>query len=58
MKSIPYDPETNRELFENTSVVSSCECTGLEPSPPIREEEAEHFAELYDVPLSDQVLPN
>lgn len=54
MDKIPRDPQTDRELFEDTAVVSSTECTGLEPTPPENQEETESFAELYDTPLSTQ----
>ena len=57
MKRIPRDPITDKELFEDTSVVSSQECTGLTPTPPENDAEAESFAELYDEPLAKQEPP-
>ncbi len=51
----PYDDETDRILFDDEmNVSSSCECTGLTPTPPLDEEEARSYSSVYDIPLSAQ----
>lgn len=51
----PYDDETDRILFDDEmNVSSSCECTGLTPTPPLDEEEARSYSTVYDIPLSSQ----
>ena len=36
--------------YDIDKVVSSMDCTGLVPSRPINEGEAESYTELYDIP--------
>lgn len=43
--SLPFGPET---------IASSMECTGLIPSLPMTEAEADSYKELYDVPCQQQ----
>ncbi len=38
------------KFFDPNIVVSSTDCTGLIPSPPLSEDEAESYAEIYDIP--------
>jgi hypothetical protein len=37
-------------FFNSESVASATECTGLIPTPPVSEEEAESYTKIYDVP--------
>jgi hypothetical protein len=37
-------------FFNSESVASSTECTGLIPTPPVTEDEAESYTKIYDVP--------
>ena len=51
-KSIPKDKQAlqpNDNLFLD-DVVSTTECTGLIPTPPQNEAEAESYTDLYAVP--------
>ena len=50
----PIDPVTGRPLYLPHDVVSGTEATGLEPVPPRTPEETESYADLYDLPLTDQ----
>lgn len=50
----PIDPVTGRPLYLPHDVVSGTEATGLEPVPPRTQEETESYADLYDLPLTDQ----
>ena len=54
----PIDPVTGRPLYLPGDVVSSTDATGLEPTPPQNDAEAESFAELYDLPLTEQIPPD
>lgn len=54
----PIDPVTGRPLYLPGDVVSSTDTTGLEPTPPQNDAEAESFAELYDLPLTEQIPPD
>lgn len=48
----PYGAQDGKELFEDDfSVMSSAECTGLQPTPPQNEAEAESYSDIYDIPL-------
>lgn len=38
------------ELFDGDNVASATECTGLIPTPPLSEEEAESYTEIYNIP--------
>ncbi|MDD4334540.1 MAG: hypothetical protein PHY77_02925 [Desulfotomaculaceae bacterium] len=40
----------NDKSFDPNIVVSSTECTGLIPNPPLSEDQAESYAEIYDIP--------
>lgn len=52
MNPIPKNPETDETLFEDTSTVSSTECTGLEAIPPEGPAEVGSLEEIYDLPLT------
>ena len=54
----PIDPVTGRPLYLPGGVVSSTDAPGLEPTPPQNDAEAESFAELYDLPLTEQIPPD
>ena len=41
---------SEEELFDSDNVASATECTGLIPPPPISEEEAESYTEIYNIP--------
>ena len=43
----PIDPVTGRPLYLPGDVVSSTDATGLEPTPPQNDAEAESFAEHF-----------
>lgn len=48
------DKDKNKKILQESDsnmVVSSTECTGLIPTPPLSEDEAESYDELYDIPL-------
>lgn len=40
----------NDKFFDSNVVVSSTECTGLMPTPPLSVDEAESYTEIYDLP--------
>ena len=42
-------------MEEQSSVASSMDCTGLMPSLPTTEDEAESYSDLYPVPAPRQV---
>jgi hypothetical protein len=46
-KKLPYDDD---DFFENGSVSSASDCTGLIPSAPVSESEAESYAQLMEIP--------
>ena len=53
-------PKRQEELFfEDTNVVASAtDCTGLMPTPPINEAEAESYTDLYAIPQVGNVVDN
>ncbi len=44
-------PVASDLLYDDTSVVSATECTGLGRILPRKEEQAESYKEIYDIPL-------
>ena len=55
MPERPRNEDIGRELYDNTvHPVSGTECTGLEQTPPMTEQEVESYSEIYDIPLSKQ----
>ena len=52
---MPYDSSDDEELFNNLfDVASATECTGLMPTPPLNEAEAESYSKIYDIPLTKE----
>lgn len=49
------DEQDTLDFVEN--IVSSSECTGLEPTPPRTNEEASAYASLGNVPDGDEMEP-
>ncbi len=49
-KFVP-EPVPSDELFDDVSVASSTECTGLGIIIPRDEEDAESYRDIYDIPL-------
>lgn len=45
-----YPVYAENELSGIEMVTSSSDCTGLEPTPPANENEAESYASLYNIP--------
>ena len=55
MTKRPRNEDIGREEFDNTMhPVSGTECTGLEQTPPMNDEEARSYTDIYDIPLSKQ----
>ena len=49
----------HQEVLENAdTVASTMECTGLIPTPPVSEGEAEAYTELYSIPTPDKGNPH
>ncbi len=44
------DPYNQSVLEDCDNVASITECTGLIPTPPVNEEEAEAYTDLYTIP--------
>lgn len=52
-KRLPYDGDTQRELFDNLlEVASATECTGLIPAAPESTADATSYSDIYDIPLA------
>lgn len=50
-KQTDHDPLADLDDFlDSDSIPSSMECTGLIPTPPKSEAEAEAYTEIYDIP--------
>lgn len=45
-----YPVYAENELSGIEATISSNDCTGLQPTPPINESEAESYANLYNIP--------
>jgi hypothetical protein len=41
----------NDKFLDPNNVVSNTECTGLIQTPPLTEDEAESYKEIYDLPV-------
>lgn len=53
-----YDP-LGEDLFMDRDIVASAtECTGLIPTPPLSEEEAESYSDIYDIPKVENEADN
>lgn len=58
-KVAPSITETDEDtLFDLDTVASATECTGLVPTPPITENEAESYTDLYSIPQPDGPVDN
>jgi hypothetical protein len=53
-----YPVYAENELSGVEMVISSCDCTGLEPTPPANESEAESYANLYNIPQYKENVNN
>lgn len=53
-----YPPYDDDKFYDNTPPASSMDCTGLEHKPPISDDEAEFYGELYNIPQSTQKVNN
>ncbi len=53
-----YPPYDDDKFYDMGSVASASDCTGLIPSPPANEGEAESYAELYNIPQPTDELNN
>lgn len=49
-----YDSYNQEILDEIDTVASTTECTGLIPTPPVSEEEAESYTKIYTIPKPDK----
>jgi hypothetical protein len=68
MQGFPlYDKEENNSgypLYDNddsddtTPIASSMDCTGLQPTPPKNEGEAESYAQMYNIPQQTDKVDN
>lgn len=45
-------------LFDSNNTVSSTECTGLIPTPPLNDEEAESYTDIYAIPQPENKKGN
>lgn len=45
-------------FFEDESVVSATECTGLVQTPPASVDEADSYSEIYDIPHTKRKVNN
>lgn len=51
-RNLPYDDETDRELFDNDfHAASMSDCTGLIPTAPENESEIRSYSDIFDIPL-------
>ena len=46
------------DVLDIESTVSSTECTGLMPTPPIHDGEAESYTQLYSIPQTKEKVDN
>lgn len=53
-----YPVYTEDELGMIQQVASGSDCTGLEPKPPITEQEAKAYTELYNIPKQTEKVNN
>ena len=55
----PFDADDGRDLFDDLfSVASATECTGLIQTPPVSDEEAEAYTEIYAIPQPENRNPD
>ena len=53
-----YPPYDDAKFYDIAQVASSNDCTGLEPTPPISESDAESYSTLLNVPHSKGEVNN
>lgn len=53
-----HSKSDNDKFFDQNTVASYTECTGLIPTPPLSEDEAESYKEIYDVPYPEGKADN
>ena len=46
------------DVLDIESTVSATDCTGLMPTPPINEAEAEAYTQLYNIPQTKEKVNN
>lgn len=46
------------DVLDIESTVSATECTGLTPTPPINQAEAESYTQLYNIPQPREKVNN
>lgn len=55
MKEKRSDHSYNQEILDEVdTVASTTECTGLIPTPPVSEDEAESYTKIYSIPKPDK----
>jgi len=54
-QKVPAYPHAGDDL--QSAVISTTECTGLASAPPLSEEEADAYRELYDIPIEQNKNP-
>lgn len=54
MKSPLIQMEDEASFFGDDNTASTMECTGLIPTPPTDEAEAESYADLYTIPKPEK----
>lgn len=54
MKQEPRPYGMEDDLEDDFSVMSATECTGLIPTPPLDDAQADSYGEIYDVPISKE----
>ncbi len=50
--------QDNDSFFDTDTVASSTECTGLIPAPPLSDEEAESYTDIYSIPKPENKKNN
>ncbi|MCX7715068.1 MAG: hypothetical protein N2171_05015 [Clostridia bacterium] len=43
-------PENKNKFFDTDSVASATDCTGLIPTPPVSDAQAESYTQLHSIP--------
>ena len=56
-KQLFHDPMED-DLYDMNTVASATECTGLIPTPPNNEGEAEAYTDIYNIPQPQGVQDN
>lgn len=55
---LPIRMPSEDRLIDSENVASATECTGLIPTPPISEEEAESYTKIYNIPQPKNKVNN